>query len=247
LKAHFNMIVDATPGASMVYVDDRAALQVFMPGSARARLREIVTALRAPEGLGIPPPELPTPSEFNLRQLLGEKTVTLKAERRRLDYLLRDLSEQTGLATAMDPRQFPDGLPSVSVEIDGLLVRDAVRRIVEIGGFDGCSVEAPGGLWFYKGPQPYPTGELLWDITQVRAYDLGKMVRALAPLSGEAVAHAIRRRVFPGSWTEPGAMCFYHEKTRKLIVMHGPAAQQQVAEFLQDLMDRKEWALGPVE
>ena len=63
----------------------------------------------------------------------------------------------------------------------------------------------------------------------------------------EAVAHAIRRRVFPGSWTEPGAMCFYHDKTRKLVVMHGPAAQQQVAEFLQDLMDRKEWALGPVE
>jgi len=247
LKAHFGPIVDATPGASMVHLDERAALQVFMPGSARARLREIILTLRAPEGLGFPPPDLPSPAEFNLRQMLGEKTVTLKSGRRRLDLLLRDLSEQSGLAAAMDPRQFPNGLPSVSVDIDGLLLRDAIRRIVEVGGFDGCSVEAPGGLWFYKGPEPYPIGELLWDVTQVRAYDLGKMVRALAPLSGEAIAHAIRSRVYPGSWSEPGALCFYHAKTRKLVVMHGPAAHQRVTEFLQDLMERKEWALGPVE
>jgi hypothetical protein len=247
LRAHFQPILDASPGASMHYVPERAAIQLFAPVSCKARLKEIELSLRAPEGMGIPPPDLPTPAEFNLRQTLAEKTVSLKAENRRLDYVLRDFSAATGLATAMDPRQFPNGIPYVTVKIEDLVVRDAVRRLVEAGGFDGCAVEAPGGLWFYKGAEPYPSGESLWDITQVRGYDLSQMVRALAPLSGEAIAHAIRSRIYRDSWKDPGALCFYHAKTKKLIVMHGPAAHQRIVEFLHDLAERKEWALGPVE
>jgi hypothetical protein len=247
LLAHFQPIITASPGSSITHIADRATLQICLPATAKARLREIVQSLRAPEEAGVPLPELPSPAEFHLRQLLGEKTVTLKAKGRRLDFLLRDFAEKTGLATAMDPRQFPKGVPNVDVDIDNLLLRDAVRRIVEAGGFDGCSVEAPGGLWFYRGAEPYPSGELLWDIAEVQSYDLSALVRALSPLSGEAIAHAIRSRIFPETWKEPGALCFYHARTRKLIVMHGPVAQRRVVEFLYDLAERKEWALGPVE
>jgi hypothetical protein len=122
-----------------------------------------------------------------------------------------------------------------------------VRRIVELAGFDGCSVEAPGGLWFYRGRRPVPGRELLWDQSHVRSYDLTRLLADIAPLTGEAIAYAVRQRVYPDSWKDPGALAFYHPQTRKLLVMHTPEAHQKVLEFLHDLGARGEWALGPVE
>jgi hypothetical protein len=100
-------------------------------------------------------------------------------------------------------------------------------------------------LWFYRGSEPYPSGELLWDTAVVRAYDLEPILARLPELSGEAIAHHIRQRVFPDSWRD-GAACVYHAPTGKLLVIHGPDAQERVLVRLWDLLLRGEWALGPV-
>ncbi|MCY3023700.1 MAG: hypothetical protein NTW87_32365 [Planctomycetota bacterium] len=243
----FQQVLDARPGTSFAYERARAEIQCVLPASARLRLREICAVLREPEGQGLPPPELPSAAEVRLQQVLANKTVTLKKTQRRLVDLLRDLAQAGGVAVAFDPRQFPKDLPYVTVDIEDAPLRDAVRTIVDAAGFDGCSVEPPGGLWFFRGARPYPSGELLWQHALVRAYDLSRLLQQVAPLSGEAIAYAVRKRVYPDSWKEAGAAVFYHAPTKKLVVMHGPAAQRCVLEFLHDLAQRGEWALGPVE
>jgi hypothetical protein len=246
LKPCFDQIIQARPGSTLGFEATRQELQGTLPASACARLKEICGCLRAPANEGLPPVDLPTNSELALRQTLAEKTITLRRQKQPLGYFLRDLAEAAGVAVGFDPRQFPKGEPHVSVQIDKAPLRDAVRTIVDAAGFDGCSVEAPGGLWFYRGPQPYPSGELLWDHTLVRAYDIGRLLADLAPLGGETIVYAIQQRIYPESWKGFGALCFYHTPTRKLLVMHGPSAHKKILEFLNDLRERGEWALGPV-
>lgn len=243
----FHQILETSPGASLTFEPARQALVAVLPASACGRLKEICAALRAPEGQGLPPLELPSVAEARLKRMLGNKTVTLHREKQRLVEALRDLAQAGGVAVAFDPRQFPKGPPHVTVHIEDAPLRDAVRTLVEAGGFDGCSVEPPGGLWFYRGPRPYPSGELLWDHALVRTYDLSRLLPQISPISGEVIAYAVQRRVYPDSWKEAGAAVFYHPPTKRLLVMHGPAAQRRVLEFLHDLSERGEWALGPTE
>ena len=247
LKPSFQPIIDAREGASMVFVQNRQEILAVLPTSACARLRELCAVLRAPSIGGLPPPEMPSVPELNLRKMLAEKTISLNATHQRIDFLLRDLAQAAGVAMAMDPRQFPKGLPKVDVNIKNAPLRDAIRTIVDAAGFDGASVEAPAGIWFYKGGAPYPTGELIWDHAIVRAHDITSLLKRIDPLSGEAIAHLIQSRIYPESWKDPGAMCFYHPQTKKLVVIHGAMAQNKVLEFLFDLADRGESALGPVD
>ena len=72
---------------------------------------------------------------------------------------------------------------------------------------------------------------MLWDQTIVQAYDLSRLLAQIAPISGEVVAHEIQCRIYPESWSDPGALVFYHAPTRKLLVMHGPDAQRRVLGF----------------
>ena len=244
LRPWTQRIIAATPGSSIGFEPSRDAIQAVLPASACARLKEICGALRSP-GYGLPPREAPAPRERILRRFLAEKRITLQCTGRRLDYLLRDLSQAAGIATGMDARQFGKELPLVNIEILNAPLRDAVRTIVDAGGFDGCSVEEPAGLWFYRGSRPRPSSELLWDQSVVRDYDLSELLAAITPLSGEVIAYAIQRRIFPATWTDPGATIFYHAPTRKLLVLHAPIAHKRILEFLQDLYQRGEWALGP--
>lgn len=247
----FQPVLDARPGTSLEFERSRQELQGVLPLSACARLKEICSMLRVPEGQGLPPREYPGPGEFKLQRALAEKTVSLQKHGRRLDYLLRDFSEVAGVAIGFDPRQFPKGLPHIDVDIRNAPLRDAVRTLCDAAGFDGCNVEPPGGLWFFRGARPYPSSEVLWEHALVRAYDLSRLFERSAPgrepLSGEAIAYAIQRRIYPNSWKDVGAMCFFHPSTKKLLVVHGPAAQRRVLDFLYDLAERGEWALGPVE
>ena len=247
LQPIFQPIVQSREGASLSFVDQQQELLAVLPTSACNRLKEICAALRVPAGQGLPMEEMPGAGAMQLRKTLAEKKVTLKATRQRLDYLLRDLAQSAGVAMAFDPRQFPDGLPRVDADIQNAPLRDAVRTIVDLAGFSGCSAEPPGGLWFYRGSCPYPSGELLWDHAIIRAYDLSRLLPRIDPLTGEAVAHLIQHRIYPDSWKDPGAAIFYHRLTKKLLVVHGPETQNKILEFLYDLADRGEWALGPVD
>lgn len=243
----FQRILDARPGTSMIFERGRQEIQCVLPASACVRLKEIAATLRVPEGQGLPPPDPLSPAEFRLQRLLGDKTITLKRERCRLIEVLRDFSQAAGIPMGFDPRQFPKGVPHITVNIEDAPVRDAARTIVDLAGFDGCSVEAPGGLWFYRGARPFPSGELLWDQTVVQAYDLAALLPRIAPISGELIAFAVQKRIYPDSWKEPGAGVLYHAPTKRLVVLHGPDAQRKVLEFLNDLAQRGEWALGPAE
>ena len=251
LMPAFQPIIDSRPGSSLDFERSRQELQGVLPLSACARLKEISAMLRVPEGQGLPPREYPAPGEYKLQRALAEKMVTLQKTHRRLDYVLRDFSEAAGVAMGFDPRQFPKGLPHIDIDIQNAPLRDAVRTLCDVVGFDGCNVEPPGGLWFFRGARPYPSGELLWDHALVRAYDLSHLfdrsMPGREPLSGEAVAFAIQRRIYPESWKDVGALCFYHPPTKKLLVVHGAAAHRRILDFLYDLAERGEWALGPVE
>ena len=184
---------------------------------------------------------------MRLQQKLAGQTVSIHKTGRPCVEVLRELAQAGGLAVGCDPRQFPVGLPHLSINITDAPLRDAVRTLVDLGGFDGCSVEPPGGLWFYRGARPYPSGQLLWDETLVRAYDLSRLLPRIVPLSGEAIAYAVQKRVYPDSWKEAGAAIFYHPPTKKLLVLQGEAGQRLVLEFLYDLAQRGDWALGPSE
>jgi hypothetical protein len=243
----FQQILEARPGTSLAFEPTRQEIQGVLPASASVRLKEICSSLRVPEGQGLPPLELPGPAELRLQRILAERTVTLPKAQRRLVDVLRDLAQAGGVAMAFDSRQFPKGAPHVNVAVEDAPLRDAVRTVVDAAGFDGCSVEPPGGLWFYRGARPYPSGELLWDQAVVRAYDLSRLLPQIAPVSGELIAYAVKRRIYPDSWKEAGAGVFYHPPTRKLLVIHGPAGQRRILQVLHDLSERGEWALGPTE
>ena len=234
-------------GASLSFENER--LVGMLPKTASTHLREIVTTLREPVVYGVPTPELPSKDEEDLRRVLGEKSIT-KRGHFRLDLLLRDLSLEAGLAIGFDHRVFPKGLPHVKIDYEDTPLRQVLRDLVDEAGFDGCSLEAPSGVWFYKGKRPFPSGECLWDAAIVRSYDLTPVFAALTPeaaalLSGETIAHAVRSRVYPASWSDTGTLVFYHPGTRKLIVLHAPEAQRRVVELLNDICERGEWMLGP--
>lgn len=251
LMPAFKPVIDARASSSLEFEKSRQEIHGILPASAAARLKEIFAALRVPDSNGLPPTDLPSGYEYRLQKALGETRVTFSKQRERLDFILRDLGQQAGVSMAFDPRQFKD-IPRLDIDLKNVPLRDAARTLVELAGFDGCSVESPGGLWFYRGSRPYPTSELLWDHTLVRAYDMSKLLSRVSPasgqpLSGETIAYIIQRRIYPASWKDPGALIFYHPQTRKLLVMHGPAAHKKILEFLYDLGERGEWALGPVE
>jgi hypothetical protein len=243
----FQALEDARSGLSLEFEAERQVLVGVLTQSSAVRLREICRCLRATAEEELPPPETDAEAEAALRRTLAEKTVTLRARGRQLDYLLRDLAAAAGVAVGFDPRQFPAGLPHLNVDLVGVPLRDAVRTLVDLAGFDGCTAEQPRGLWFYRGPQPYPSGELLWDQAVVRAYSLAQFLPKVAPLTGEAIVHLIKRRVYPESWHDPATLCFYHAPTNKLLVVHGPAAHQKIAAILYDLWERGEAALGPAD
>ena len=247
LKPWTQRILDARQGSSLTYERESQTIVSTLPVSANARLAEICAALRVPVGSGLPPPEMPAAMEWKLRLTLADKKVSVKAERYRIDLLLREVSRQAGVAIGMDPHQFPGPLPHVNIDVADAPLRDVVRTIVDLAGFDGCSVEPPAGLWFYKGARPYPNRELLWDQALVQAYDISRLLRLIAPISGEIVAHEIQCRVYPDTWNDSGALVFYHAPTGKLLVMHGPMAHRKILEFIIDLAERGEWALGPAE
>jgi hypothetical protein len=247
LKPWTQRILDERPGSSLIFYRESQSIVGTLPAPAAGRLKEIIAALHQPAGDGLPPPEPPSLSELKLRKILGQKTVTIKEKNYRLDLLLRDLARQAGVAIGMDPRQFPKGLPRLNLNIEDAPLRDALRTIIDMAGFDGCSVEAPDGLWLYRGAAPYPSSELLSDCAFVQAYDLSRLLPRIAPMSGELIAHAIQQRIYPDSWSDPSVLIFYHPTTGKLLVMHGAAVHRKILEFLWDLAERGEWALGPVE
>ncbi len=247
LKPWAQRFTSANPDCTLTFEKDSQSLIGNLPLSANNRLIEICKALRMPTGNGLPPPEMPPAVEWRLRKQLGDKKITLKEIHLRVDLLLRRLAQESGLAIAMDPRQFPNGLPRIDVDVTNAPIREVVRTIVAAADFSGCSMEIPGGLWFYKGPMPYPNRELLWDQSIVQAYDVSRLLALIAPISGEMIAHEIQCHIYPETWSDPGALVFYHKPTQKLLVMHGPAAHRKILEFLIDLAERGEWALGPVE
>jgi hypothetical protein len=81
---------------------------------------------------------------------------------------------------------------------------------------------------------------------RVQTYDLEPILTRMPILSGEAVAHLVRQRVFTDSWATSGTCCLYHKPTGKLLVLHGDTAHRRVAGVLWDLLIRGEWAMGPV-
>ncbi len=246
LRDYAKPMLEGIDGTSISFEADQQALVAMLPKTASMHLREIVQLLREPIGLGLPYPEPPDKYEERIRQRLAEKTVTLRG-RFRLDRLLRELARDAGLAIHFDPRLFPNSTPPyLKIDYDKTPLRQVLRDLVEDAGFDGCSIEPPAGIWFYKGARPFPSGESLWDSADVRAYDLSALLQALPPeslISGETIAHLVRSRIYPASWSDPGTLVFYHAGTRKLIVLHAPETHRKVLELLNDLRERGDWAL----
>ena len=250
LRDYFKPAMAGREGAALSYEKAHQELVGTLPLSAATRLKEIASVLREPSGLGLQPPPALSKDELRLHAWLADKTVTARG-RLRLDRLLRDISENTGVALNFDPRDFPrHAAPFVTVNFNATPLRQALRELADLAGFSGVSIEAPAGAWFFKGPRPYPGAELLCESAIVRAYDLAAIYDVLTPeaaalLSGETIAFAVRSKVFPASWNEAGTLIFYHNTTHKLLVVHTPLAQRKVLEALNDLRERGEWALGP--
>jgi len=241
-------VLDTRKDSQISYQPETRTLVASLPEPAQGRLKEIMAGLRTPKNLGLPYMPGLTQGEIALRRHLGEQKVSIDMDSRRsLDLVLRDFAAQTGFAVGFDRRQFPDGLPKVRLQFSETPLRDAVRTIVELAGFDGCQAVEGGGLWFYRGPEPYPSGEHLGDMARVCCYDVSAILAKHALLSGEVLAHHIKSRVYPGSWDDPNVSCQFHPSTGKLIVIHGEAAQRKVVRLLWDLHDRGEDALGPSE
>ncbi|HLX60786.1 MAG TPA: hypothetical protein VKX17_05840 [Planctomycetota bacterium] len=239
----------ARDGASVAFQNER--IVGMLPKTAGAHLKEIAAALREPTLNTVPAPTPPTPAEEALHTTLGDALVTQRG-RFRLDRLLRELAESAKLSIGFDPRDFPKGIPYVKIAYENAPLRQVLRDLVDEVGFDGCSIEAPAGVWFYKGERPFPSGECLWDTAVVRAYDLKPVLAALTPeaanfLTGEVIAHKVRSMVYPASWNDPGTLIFFHAPTQKLVVLHAPEAQRRVVELLNDFCERGEWALGGSE
>src|SRR5205814_3272934 len=114
----------------------------MLPKTAGAHLREITTVLREPMLYQLPAPELPDRYEENLRSVLAEKTVTRRG-RYRLDRLLRDLSQNSGLAIGFDPRVFPKGIPYRKIAYENAPLRQGLRDLVAGAGSDGGLLEPP--------------------------------------------------------------------------------------------------------
>lgn len=232
--------------ARLVYQPEKDQVLAVLPRRAADRLRDILGHLRAPKGLGLAPPAEPLPAERALRQTLATETLTYRWESRRLDLLLRDFEEQSGVPCGLDPRNFPKGLPKITLNVQDAVLRQVVRDIVEAAGLDGCSIDPLGALWFYRGNEPCPSRELLWDRARVQTFDLEPILSRIPILSGEAVAHLVRQRVFADSWNVPGTCCLFHRPTGKLVVVHVPEAQDRVLRVLWDFLIRGEGAMGPV-
>ena len=250
LREYFKPAMEGREGAALNYEKAHQELVGTLPLNAALRLKEIASVLREPSGLGLQASPPLSKDELRLRAWLADKTVTARG-RFRLDRLLRDISENTGVALNFDPRDFPRrNAPFVTVNFSATPLRQALRDLAELAGFSGVSIEAPSGAWFFKGPRPYPGAELFCESAIVRAFDLAAIYDVLTPeaaalLSGETIAFAVRSKVFPASWNEAGTLIFYHNTTRKLLVVHSPLAQRKVLEALNDLRERGEWALGP--
>lgn len=242
------------PEASLTLEPKSKRIIAFLPKSVAERLKEVLLHMRTPKGLGLLPPPPFDDEERWLRAQLGLRTVSLDWEGRRLDLALRDLAERSGFAVGFDPRQFdclkftPDyfarKLPKLTLKRANVPLRQAVRDLCEAAGFDGCQPERGGGLWFYKGKPPYPSGASLRETARVGSYDLSGLLPHFPLLSGEAIAHEVRQRVYPDSWADPFTACVYHKATEKLIVIHGHEAHRGVLRTLYDLAQRGENALG---
>lgn len=247
LEEAFRAPLKADAGASVTVRTDTQKVVAVLPLSWNEHFKALVHLLRSPKGLGLPAPPPRTLGEILMRQTLAETTVTHDWKDRRIDLLLGDLAAEAHLPCGFDPRQFPRReYPRVTLKAEAAPLRDVVRGIVHEAGFDGCQPMLGGGLWFYRGDEPYPTSESLQDNLQVRVYDIENILAELPMLNGEVVAWHVKRRVYPDSWKDPNVSCLFHATTKRLVVLHGELAQGQVLHVLDDLKRRGEAALGPV-
>jgi K319L-like, PKD domain len=227
----------ACKGSAVTYDRRRDGLHVTGPASIHARIESLLGAL-GDDHAALPERPALTADE-KLERATLRRRVNLVLVNRNFHLVGLELGTTLRVPVAWETRagnrrKTP---PRISVRGAGRPASQVLSEVARKGGFKGWEWVAGGGIWFYRKTRGSPSRAHLWKTAEVSAYPLMEL-KARGILPGAAL-HTIKKKVSPGSWRNPAALCAYYKHTDKLLVVNSPRVQREVLRALHDLLEEK--------
>jgi len=227
--------VIAGRGDARIIVDETGSrLTAFLPRRAHVKLRSIVEELKKPRAYE--PPRRGSAGPTTGR-LLRARVVCRYRETGVLE-VARDLGRQAKVHVGFDLGLVDPQRSVVSLDLGEAGLGEALRALADAVGLGRVVIEPGRRIWILGRKQTRKllraTGEMPWDRAVVRSY----YVQDLADHFGiEMLFEGIRANVTPEAWEADLPVVFYHSATGRLLVIHDPEGQRQVAEHVDGMME----------
>ena len=221
--------------ANLLLDETGSRLTASLPARGHAKLEQIIQELKKPRRYVPPEPAGFIDESARVLQtpLLGNVV--------RQD--VRDLADEIGkrakVNIGFDYELVPKDRRQVGLALGRTTLGKALAELARAAHL-GRVIMEEGRLVWILGPHQdrgllRATGELPWDRAVVRSH----YVRPIVDLHGvKMLFDDIRSHVTPGTWDGDLPVAFYQKPTGRLVVVHDPAAQRQVAQRVRRMMTR---------
>jgi len=225
-------------GTRLVFGGSRTQLIAHYPRSTHEKIGQIATELSRWADRSMPS------GRFRRKWLEeGRKRLTRKVscDVRQLPFhkLINMLADQVEISigwNSLDPSI--ESSKPITLRLDNVPFNKVLRGLLLQVGLDRGELEWDKGLWLHRKDDPplsVVPQEYYWDACFVRSYFVGPL---LSQHDSDALIAMIQESVTPSEWEEaPPAMAF-HRETMRLLVLHTPSGQEQVADYLRALAVR---------
>jgi hypothetical protein len=218
--------------ARLLIDETGSRLTAILPPRGHAKLEQILYELKRPRRYE------PTPealfNEADLERM--RQTVSCDFKGRDLRDILADLGRRAKVNIGLDYRRVGQARRVIDLQLGEVPLRTALDALARAADLGSVMLEPDRRLWILAKGQNHTlfwaTGELPWDRSVVRSYYIGELIREFGI---DLILRELHRSVTPGLWRRDLPVALVHEATQRLLVIHEPEAQKEVARCIQRL------------
>jgi len=218
------------PDAKLLLDATGSRLTANLPPRGHTKLKEIIAELKKERKYR------PPATKHAVRETADLLTTRLVCNFARQDVrrIADELGRRTGVNVGFNYRRIADQHRTAALALGETTLANALDALAKAAGL-GQVVPEPGRrVWILAQDQEPSllrrTGVLPWDRATTRSY----YVKPLVDDRGvDLLFNVIKKTVTPGEWDGDLPVAFYHSPTGRLLVVHEPAAQRDVAKAIE--------------